>query len=231
LQAAASIDRQGLPFWILYLLLCIIILLLTFIFLRDKDLRMRLDEFLLGAKRRMKRAQLQLRLNREKRKKTGLLKELGKKAWTDKLRTPKYQSFLDNLERLEKLGSARQAELKAIQSKIAELHKNQEDARETHKKLLKLKENGHRPDGQKIHASNEELKRFKKEAKDFEKKFRAGQKIGLAIDRQKEEGFVTLGTIVDKDRPEHKNFLGLYVQIDKMNRNILHYMNEIEKLH
>ncbi len=31
--------REGLPYWAFWLLLCIIILLLFFIFLRDKDLR------------------------------------------------------------------------------------------------------------------------------------------------------------------------------------------------
>jgi len=203
---------------------------LTFIFLRDKDLRQRVNEFLSGAKRRMKRTQLQLRLNREKRRKAELLNELGKKVWADKLQAEKYQPFLDHLGQLEKQGLDSQAELKGILSKIIELRNNQEGAHQTYKQFLKLKENGQHPDGHKIHAAKEEEKRLKKEIKDFEIKIRTGQEAIQAIDRQKAEQFATLGTIIDEDRPEHKNFLGLYVQIDKMNRNILHYLNEIEKL-
>ncbi len=44
-------SQEGLPYWILWFLLCIILLLLAFIFLRDKDLRQRLNRFLFGAKK------------------------------------------------------------------------------------------------------------------------------------------------------------------------------------
>lgn len=77
LQDASSVAREGLPYWIFYLLLCLILLLFAFIFLRDKDLRLRLNEFLSGAKKRMKRTQMRIRLKRENKRKTDLLKELG----------------------------------------------------------------------------------------------------------------------------------------------------------
>jgi chromosome segregation ATPase len=204
-------------------------MLLAFIFLRDRDLRQRLNEFLSGAKKRMKRTQLQIRLNREKRKRTVLLKELGKKAWVDKVSDDKYKAFFHALEHLEKQGSERQTELQGILSRITDLQKKQEDARKTTKQLLKLKEAGEVPDGHKIHEAKEEEKRLKKEIRDGDRKIKAGQEFLKAIDRQKEEQFIEIGALIDRGRPEHKDFLGIYVQIDKLNRNILHYLNEIEK--
>jgi hypothetical protein len=73
----------GLPFWIIWLLLCVILLLLAIIFLRDKDLRRRMSAFLSGTRRRMVRLRLQAKLNREKEKKASLWKELGRRAWSE----------------------------------------------------------------------------------------------------------------------------------------------------
>lgn len=204
-------------------------MLLTFIFLRDRDLRQRLNEFLSGAKKRMKRTQLQIRLNREKRKKTVLIKELGKKAWINKVSDERYKAFFHNLEHLEKQGSERQAELNGVLARIIDLQKKQEDARKAQKQLLKLKEAGEDPDGHKIHEAREEERRLKKEIKDNENKIKAGQEFLKAINRQKDEQFIEIGALIDMGRPEHKDFLGIYVQIDKLNRNILHYLSEIEK--
>jgi len=78
-QAAAA--AEGLPFWLLWLLLCVILLLIVFIFLRDKDLRRRISAFLSGARRHMTRLRIQARLRREEEKKAALWRELGKKAW------------------------------------------------------------------------------------------------------------------------------------------------------
>ena len=73
----------GLPFWILWLLLSVILLLLGIIFLRDKDLRRKMSSFLSGTRRRMLRLRLHSKLNREKSKKADLWTELGKRAWSE----------------------------------------------------------------------------------------------------------------------------------------------------
>ena len=49
LQDASSVAREGLPYWIFYLLLCLILLLLAFIFLRDKDLHLGIETVVFGA--------------------------------------------------------------------------------------------------------------------------------------------------------------------------------------
>jgi chromosome segregation ATPase len=73
----------GLPFWLFWLLIWVILLLLAVIFLRDKDLRRRLSGFLSGTRRRMLRLRLQAKLNREKGKKAALWKELGRRGWSE----------------------------------------------------------------------------------------------------------------------------------------------------
>ena len=223
------IAREGLPYWILWLLLCVILLLLAFIFLRDKELRERLNEFLSGARKRMKRTQLRIRLNREKRRKSELVKDLGRAAWTAKVPDEKYQPFIRHLDQLDQQGAERQAELKSVLSLIIELQKRQDEAKQTKKRLVNLKEDGQHPDNHELNAAREEEKSLKKEIKDGEMKIRAGQQALKAIDRQKADEFLRLGTLIDEGRPEQKEFLVHYVQIDKLNRKILHYINEIEK--
>jgi len=177
----------------------------------------------------MKRTQLRIRLNREKRRKSELVKDLGRAAWTVKIPEEKYQPFLHHLDQLEQQGAERQAELKSVLSLILELQKRQDEARQTKKRLLNLKEGGQHPDNHELAAAREQEKSLKKEIKDGERKIRAGQQALKAIDRQKADEFLRLGTLIDEGRPEQKEFLGHYVQIDKLNRKILHYINEIEK--
>ena len=82
---AAELARKGLPYWLAGLLASVIVLLLVFIFLRDRDLRYRINEFLSGAKRRVKRAQLRLKLKRERKRRADALAELGRKSWAARL--------------------------------------------------------------------------------------------------------------------------------------------------
>ena len=76
----------GLPFWLLWLLLSVILLLVAFIFLRDKDLRRRVSAFLSGARRHMARLRIQVRLKKERERKAALWRELGKLAWSEDVR-------------------------------------------------------------------------------------------------------------------------------------------------
>ena len=55
---------EGLPFWTLWFLLLVILLLVVFIFLRDKDLRRRISAFLSGARRHMTRLRIQAKMKR-----------------------------------------------------------------------------------------------------------------------------------------------------------------------
>jgi hypothetical protein len=229
-QASEELQREGLPYWIFWLLLCIILLLVAFIFLRDKDLRQRLNTFLSGAKRRMKRTQLQIRLNKEKRRKLDLVRDLGKRVWQEKIQNEKFLATFKELERLESQESGCQAELKDILAKIMILKKEQEEARQRYKSLVKMKKSGQQPDMEQVRTSKEKAKLLKKETKVLEKKIRTGQQTLKDIQSHKDRNFEQLGTFMDEKRLDLKDFLPIYAQIDEMNRTILNLMSRIEKL-
>jgi hypothetical protein len=229
-QAPEVLQKEGLPYWIFWLLLCIILLLLAFIFLRDKDLRQRLSAFLSGAKRRMKRTQLQIRLNREQRKKVEVLRDLGNRVWEAKIQNEKFLATFKELELLVKQESGFQVELKDILSKIIALKKEQEEAKQQYKSLMKMKESGEHPNHEQVRASKEKAKLLKKEVQDLEKKIQTGQATLKDIQSHKDRNFEQLGTFMDEKRLDHEHFDPIYARIDELNRNILNLMSRIEKL-
>jgi ubiquinone biosynthesis protein UbiJ len=137
--------REGLPYWAFWLLLCVIILLLFFIFLRDKDLRRRLSAFLSGAKRKMIRLRLAARLRREKEKKAGLWKELGRKAWSEDVRIEGTEETFRSLTALEEEMNRRQAEWQDVYGRIDALETAREKARKLRKAALEAVEEERRP--------------------------------------------------------------------------------------
>jgi chromosome segregation ATPase len=134
---------EGLPFWLLWFLLCVILLLVAFIFLRDKDLRRRISAFLSGARRHMVRLRIQVKLKREKEKKAALWRELGKLAWNEDVQAScigeecgklavfeeeigrHRKTWHDVYSRIEVLGREHDADLKRFKTLVAE----QEEAR------------------------------------------------------------------------------------------------------
>jgi len=229
-QASEGLPREGLPYWIFWLLLCIILLLVAFIFLRDKDLRQRLNAFLSGAKRRMKRTQLQIRLNKEKTKKVEIVRSLGKRVWEEKIQNEKFLATFKELERLDSQDSGCQAVQKDILAKIVTLKREQEEARQHYKSLMKMKDSGQQPDMEQIRMAKEKTKLFKKEIKELEKRIRAGQATLKDIQSHRNRNFGQLGIFMDEKRLDLKDYQPIYAQIDEMNRTILNLMSRIEKL-
>jgi chromosome segregation ATPase len=147
---ATTGGAEGLPYWLLWVLLCVILLLVAFIFLRDKDLRRRVSSFLSGARRHMARLRLQVKLKKEKDKKAGLWRELGKLAWNEDVRAPciegecakltgledqigrHQKTWHDVYSRIEVLGREHDAALKRFRALVAE----QEDARRPHQEEI-----------------------------------------------------------------------------------------------
>jgi chromosome segregation ATPase len=151
LQAQQGVGvPEGLPFWLLWFLLCVILLLVVFIFLRDKDLRRRISVFLSGARRHMLRLRLQAKLKREREKKAALWRELGKQAWNEDIQAAcveepcsrlaeldreivRFQkTWHDVYSRIEALGREHDAAVRRFRSLIAE----QEEARRPHEEEM-----------------------------------------------------------------------------------------------
>jgi chromosome segregation ATPase len=148
-QAPAGVP-EGLPFWLLWFLLCVILLLVAFIFLRDKDLRRRISAFLSGARRHMVRLRLQVKLKKEKEKKAALWRELGKLAWNEDVRGScideecaklsvlegeighHQKTWHDVFSRVEVLGREHDAALERFRTLVAE----QEEARRPHQEEM-----------------------------------------------------------------------------------------------
>lgn len=121
LQQESPLIQEGLPYWALWFLLCIIALLVFFIFLRDKSLRQRLNLFFSRAKRRLVKMRLQARLKRENRKKEDLIKELGQTAWNESVSAEKSEKIVKELKILESKETAAQKDLEDAELKIEKL--------------------------------------------------------------------------------------------------------------
>jgi chromosome segregation ATPase len=147
---SSPVAAEGLPFWLLWLLLCVILLLIAFIFLRDKDLRRRISAFLSGARRHMTRLRLQAKLKREKEKKAALWRELGKQAWNEDIQADcigdqcaklaaldgeigrHQKTWHDVYSRIEVLGREHDAAARRFRDLVAE----QEEARRPHQEEM-----------------------------------------------------------------------------------------------
>lgn len=121
LQTESPLQGEGLPYWALWFLLCIIALLTFFIFLRDKSLRQRLNLFFSRAKRRLVKIRLQSRLKRENRKKEEFIKELGQKAWEESFTIENGEKILNELKSLEDKENSSQKDLEEAELKIEKL--------------------------------------------------------------------------------------------------------------
>lgn len=145
-QAQPALEAgEGLPFWLLWFLLFVIILLVAFIFLRDKDLRRRLSSFLSGARRHMLRLRLQVKLKKERQKKTALWRELGKMAWNEDFRAPCIEGECAKLTALEEEIGRHQKTWHDVYSRIEVLGKEHEAALQRFRALVAEQEESRRP--------------------------------------------------------------------------------------
>ncbi len=144
LQAQPEVGER-LPFWMFWLLLCVILLLVFIIFLRDKGLRRRLSSFLSGARRRMARLRLQAKLRREKERKTALWKELGKKAWSEDVIADCIAEECGKLAAFEEEMHAHQMTWHEIYSRVEALGREHEASSARFRALIREVEEGKKP--------------------------------------------------------------------------------------
>ncbi len=142
---AAAEAAEGLPFWLLWLLLCVILLLVVFIFLRDKDLRRRISAFLSGARRHMTRLRIQAKLKRERERKTALWRELGKKAWDLDVQDPCIEAECAKLATLDEEIGRQQKTWHDVYSRIEALGREHDAAVRRFRELVAEQEAGRAP--------------------------------------------------------------------------------------
>jgi len=222
--------REGLPYWIFYFLISLILLLLLVIFLRDKDLRHRLSMGLAGAKRRMLRRRLQVRLDREKRRKIFLFREIGRTIWGERIAPEKFGASFERLEHLETEITDRHTTLQNINDGISAATTELEEARKKRRALLKQKKSGGKIVAADIRAARDAERLIKRRTRDFERKSK-DERAGLRQSgRKKADEYECLGAQADDNRVKHADLREFYDRIDKVNREILAALNKIEKL-
>lgn len=129
--------KEGLPYWIFWLLICVILLLVVLIFLRDKDLRQRVNEFFLGAKKRFHKLRLQVMLRRENQKITEVFQELGKEAWSENIALELGKGIRKNLDDLETKKKSKEKKLREIESNISALKRRLQELLSTYEEEKK----------------------------------------------------------------------------------------------
>jgi chromosome segregation ATPase len=147
---------EGLPYWTFWLLLLVILLLVIFIFLRDKDLRRRINLFFFGAKKKLIKLRLQARLKRECHKKDEFIRNLGKKAWEDKLKISKGEKTRKEIDKLEKDKQDLERESENVQTKIQGLESDQEKFIQKHKDSMTEQESAIKPYQEKLEKIKDE---------------------------------------------------------------------------
>jgi chromosome segregation ATPase len=220
-QSLPDPAREGLPYWIFWLLLSIILLLVFFIFLRDKDLRLRLSAFLSGAKRKMLRLRLQAKLRKEKNKKSGLWKELGRKAWSEDIRIEGTAEVCKRLKVLEEEKNARHLEWHEIYSQIEVLGKRHEDIRKSQHEAVRAEEALNKPFESKMAELNGREKELKKQRAQIERETRDAAKENAEATRSMiEELKGKLDGIGKEDALLEKEKAGVQVELENRNRKI-----------
>ncbi len=142
--------NEGLPYWTFWLLLFVILLLVVFIFLRDKDLRRRLNLFFFGAKKKLIKIRLQARLRRENRRKNDILKNMGKKIWEERIEIPRGEKISQELSRLQQHIGELGQEAKEVQSKITGLETDLQKFTQKHEELVREQMSARNPYQQKM---------------------------------------------------------------------------------
>jgi chromosome segregation ATPase len=242
--------REGLPYWILYLLLCIILLLLTFIFLRDKDLRRRLSAFLSGGRRKILRMRLQARLKKAKQTKTALIRELGERAWKGQIHKEKHSEVFRELNSLEEKKKDLESEIASTDSRITALQKGQDEYRRQLEDRIRQQEDAKKPfeakkdspEAERIvsqhlkqiaalkEESRERIREFQREIKEWQKKKEKLRAKAADIEEDRAPLLEELGTGLNQERAEHPELLAVFSQIDRASSDINHLNRQIERL-
>lgn|GEM_PF-793716 len=207
--------KEGLPFWLLYLLLSLILLLIFINFLQNKDLRQKLNYFLLGPRRRYLRLRLQVKLKNEEENKAELFKKLGQLAvqlWPE---LPEIKEIVTEIRPLEEKKIR-------FQSSWHEIYKQLEAIK------LELKKNktSNNPD----FKNTGQYQTLVKKAELLEKNKAEIEETLWKINGQLAPHHQLIGRIIYNLRPEREDLAFLYFQLDKTEKNIKSIKEEIKRL-
>ncbi len=203
-EAEAALQREGLPYWMFWLLLCVILLLLAFIFLRNKDLRQRLSLSLNSPRRRWDRITLQARLMREKKKQAGLREALGRAALRHKAAIKARPELIQKLSQLETKLDDERERMRRVAAQMGSLHASP---------------GGSAPGAGAAPASRGVKKDLKKIISDIS-----------ALEKRQDPLLEELGVLILERRPKEDAFLPLYAQLDRIDESIAEITTALDAL-
>lgn len=215
LLSTPELQRGGLPFWVFYLLLSVILLLIFINFLQKKDLRQRISYVLASPRRRFSRLRIEVMLKREENKKSELLKRLGELTsiqWPD---LPEIEEISKEIKALEEKNASLQGEWHRI-------YKQLDNLRQEKTRLLSAPA----PDDN-FKARLAELENL---IANGEKELKQLQTSIVATDEQLEPYHQTIGHIMYSLRPDREDLAFLYFQIDSLENKIRELKDRLEKL-
>jgi len=225
---SAATFQEGLPFWLFWFLVGLIALLVFFIFLRDKDLRRRIDVFFLSAKKRSLQIHLRRQLDREKKRKERLWLELGRMVYENALTIRGAETVLKTIDSLER-------KKKELLSRLDNFLPNLEDssfipasARPADPELSNpLAKSARRSEEARILLGREKTKArrvWKKKQGKLEGKIND-------LERQINSLLLTLGRMADTFRLKDEKLALLYEKIDAVNLKLSHIEQRLDSLH
>ncbi|MGB9765318.1 MAG: hypothetical protein ACPLZD_08200 [Candidatus Saccharicenans sp.] len=212
LTSSPELKKEGLPFWIFYLLLSLILLLIFINFLQNKELRRKLNYLLSGPRRKFIKLRLQIKLKKEEEKKDDLFKQLGQltaKCWPE---LPEIEEVASEIRSLEEKSAELQARWHTIYREPRTL------------KLKDIRAAGSSTSEETVDSSlkeNEEALR-KTKAKIEEALWKVNQQLG--------SHYQLIGRLIYKLRPEREDLAFFYFQIDKTESKIKSIKEEIGSL-
>jgi chromosome segregation ATPase len=228
--------QEGLPYWIFWLLLCVILLLLIFIFLRDKDMRRRLDNFFAQLKNKLVKMRLQKILSREKKKKKQFITDLGKTAWEADVPLDADNENVKELKDIERTIRTLEAEKKESLSKIQELSAELDERRKKQDEVIAGLEAEIKPIKDELNGLVESGTRLKNQISEHQdqiseltKKITKAKKESLNLEKKtdlNEENRRDLAGAIDLDI---KNNQDKKVQLNQTITELTHQKQDMDK--
>ncbi len=234
-------SQEGLPYWLLWFLLCIILLLLAFIFLRDKDLRQRLNRFLFGAKKKLIKLRLQARLKVAKRKKGELFRELGQKVWDEGLDIHGSEKISATLAKLMENKASHLDELVETEIKTSKLKKSLDE------KIVKveIKISGQKTEvkihNERLNSAKDKTKstrsliaQKKKDAEKITKNIHLLKKEQLNLEKissLSEEQQKSIDRLIKQIEEEEKTRKDIDLSLKELNEQLIIEEEEVKDLH
>ncbi|MBS3819269.1 hypothetical protein KGY73_07170 [bacterium] len=243
-QQSPSPPDGGLPFWIFWLLTSFIFLLLVFIFLRDKQLRQRINSFFFRLRKQLIAFHLRHKHKKELREKNTLFKEIGQTAWMKGISMKENPGITQQLSYLDKKSQTHHQQLKGAHSELDSLQRELKKARQEIQSLkeekpeLKKKNKNSFPDSshiykriqQHLRTKKARVQNIKKEIQKLEKtKKKINQDINH-IENQKENLFQNLGQLVKEKRIDYNALSHYYIQVDEHNHRIQKLENHMRNI-